>query len=92
MNPRTKELLQLTYGAYRKAAEDACERVAKEFKPGTVIEVTIGKSRIQAVVDSLSVNWWNEPGRIRVVNTKTGKSRAVNVFSAWQNVQIISTP
>ncbi len=79
--------------AFRKSCCDLNDATAEELPVGTILEATLGKSRIRGRVKS-HASGYNRyyAGTLIVTNLTTGKERRVNPSSESENVTIISLP
>lgn len=80
------------HDSYELACRELAE-VTKEALPcGTIIEASLGRSRITGVIVDHPQWWGTYVGSVYVRNLKTGKVRRVEPYSGRQEVRVISLP
>lgn len=92
MNEAQKQIIEEAQRKYQAAAEDLVLAVMEMFPAGSVIECSVGRSRITGEVESAGGCWWHRPGGISIKNLKTGRQRRISATAKSHDIKIISTP
>jgi hypothetical protein len=81
------------YNSFRNSCLHLCDATRDELPVGTIIEATLGNSRIRGEVVSHAESWSTTyAGSVNVRNLQTGKIRRVNPHRESENVTVISLP
>lgn len=92
MNDEDKKQLADREAAHNRTAQELQDTVKALFPKGTVIECTIGRSRLRGTVTDAGGSPWFDPASIWFTNDKTGRNRRINATFKPHNLEIISRP
>jgi len=75
---------------YEEAAKRLAAATEAAFPIGTVIAVTLGKSRIVGEVVRAGGCWWSRPAQVVIRNLKSGKQRNFSATYEGHAVEVIT--
>lgn len=87
-----RAVMQAAQQRRKEAAEALIATAAATYPPGSVLEISLARTRIQVRVLYVHDTWWHRAGQIEVENVRTGKQRTIESTSESSQIEIISLP
>ncbi|HEV7405207.1 MAG TPA: hypothetical protein VGO11_19845 [Chthoniobacteraceae bacterium] len=80
------------YKKSRKATEALMAEVKRAYPLGCLVQVKLGRAKIEAEVIGHSDAWWYSPSEVRVRNRRTGTVRKFAATSERHEARVIHAP